>query len=150
MSCYIGVDAASGLIHSVVSTAANVNEPVTATGRLHGDERLIYGGAGHIGMVKRNDFRVYEAEFSFAMKTGQRRVLRESSEGRLLDLIEMAKDHFGTKVEHHIRTIISQYGFREAFYRDIRKNESKLKLLFALANLWMAMERIPDSASHKV
>ena len=43
MRCHIGVDAASGLVHSVVSTAANMHELNTAADRLHGDERLIYG-----------------------------------------------------------------------------------------------------------
>jgi hypothetical protein len=35
------------------------------------------------------------------------------------------------------------------FYRGIRKNDLKLKLLFALANLWMVRERIPDPAYYK-
>ncbi len=52
-----GVDAASGLVHSVVSTAANVHELNTAAERLHGDESLIYGDAGHIGIEKRNEFQ---------------------------------------------------------------------------------------------
>jgi len=43
--CQIYVDAASGLVHSVVSTAANVHELNTAAERLHGNERLIYGVA---------------------------------------------------------------------------------------------------------
>ena len=44
--CYhIEVDATSGLVHSVESTAANVHELNTAAVRLHRDERLIYGDA---------------------------------------------------------------------------------------------------------
>jgi IS5 family transposase len=49
MRCHIGVDAASGLVHSVESTATNVHELNTAADRLHRDKRLIYGDAGHIG-----------------------------------------------------------------------------------------------------
>ena len=136
----------TGLFHSVESTAANVHELNTAADRLHGDERLIYGDAGHIGIEKRGDFQDCEAEFRIAMKPGQRRVLSESSEGRLLDLIETAKAHFRAKVEHPFRIIKCQFGFRKVFYRGIRKNDLKLKLLFALANLWMVRERIPDPA----
>jgi IS5 family transposase len=44
MRCHIGVDAASGLVHSVVSTAANVHELNTAAERLHGEEKVVYGG----------------------------------------------------------------------------------------------------------
>jgi transposase, IS5 family len=154
MRCHICVDAASGLVHSVVSTAANVHELNTAAERLHGDESLIYGVAsgfceavaGHIGIEKRNDFQDCEAELRIAMKPGQRRVLPETPEGRLLDLIETAKAHFRAKVEHPFRIIKCQFGFRKVFYRGIRKNDLKLKLLFALANLWMVRERIPNPA----
>ncbi len=51
MRCPIGVDATSGLVHSVASTAANAHELNTAADRLHGDERFIYGDAGGIGIV---------------------------------------------------------------------------------------------------
>ncbi|CAK6700198.1 hypothetical protein ICNINCKA_02797 [Synechococcus sp. CBW1107] len=34
----------------------------------------------------------------------------------------------------------------EVFCIGICKSDLKLKLLFALANLWMVRERIPDSA----
>ncbi len=120
LRCHIGVDAASGLVHSVESTAANVHELNTAAERLHGDERLINGDAGHIGNrcaeavgnEKRNDFQNCEAEFRIAMKPGQRRVLPGTPEGRLLDLIETAKAHFRAKVEHPFRIIKCQFGFR--------------------------------------
>jgi len=124
MRCHIGVDAASGLVHSVVSTAANVHELNTAADRLHGEERLIYGDAGHIGIEKREEFRNCDAKFRVAMKPGQRRVPPETAEGRLFALVETAKAHF----------------------RDIDKNDLKLKLLLTLANLWIARRRIPDLA----
>jgi IS5 family transposase len=143
MRCHIGVDAASGLVHSVVSTAANVHELNTATERVHGEERVIYGDAGHIGIEKREAFKDCEADMRIAMKPGQRRVLPDTPEGRLLDLIETAKAHFRAKVEHPFRIIKCQFGFRKVFYRGIRKNDLKLKMLFALANLWMLRERFP-------
>ena len=83
MRCHIGVDAASGLVHSVESTAANVHELNTAAERLHGDERLIYGDAGHIGIEKRDEFQDCEAESRIAMKPGQRRVIPETTRGHV-------------------------------------------------------------------
>lgn len=41
MRCHSGVDVDSGLVHSVVSTAANVHELNTAAERVHGRERVI-------------------------------------------------------------------------------------------------------------
>ena len=131
-----------------------MHELNTAAERLHGEERLIYWDAGHTGFraavaggyEKRNDFQNCEAEFRIAMKPGQRRVLSETPEGRLLDLIETAKAHFRAKVEQPFRIIKCQFGFRKVFYRSVRKNNLELKLLFALTNLWMVRERIPDPA----
>jgi IS5 family transposase len=53
MRCHIEVDAASGLVHSVVSTAANVHELNTSTKRLHGVKKVVYGDSGHLGIEKR-------------------------------------------------------------------------------------------------
>jgi transposase, IS5 family len=146
MRCHIGVDAASGLVHSVVSTAANVHELNTAADRVHGEERVIYGDSGHIGIERREAFKDCDAEMRIAMKPGQRRVLPDTSEGRLLDLMEAAKAHIRAKVEHPFRIIKCQFGFRKVFYRGIRKNNLKLTMLFALANLWMVRERCPSTA----
>jgi IS5 family transposase len=68
MRCHIGVDADSGLVHSVVSTAANVHELNSAADRIHGKDRVIYGDAGHIGMEKRDAFKDCKAEMRIAMK----------------------------------------------------------------------------------
>jgi IS5 family transposase len=40
----------------VVSTAANVHEPNTAAERLHGEEKMVYGDSGHLGIEKRQEF----------------------------------------------------------------------------------------------
>ncbi len=70
-------------------------------------------------------------------------MLPDTAEGRLLNLIETAKAHFRAKVEHPFRIIKCQFGFRKVYYRGINKNDLKLKMLFALANLWIVRERCP-------
>jgi IS5 family transposase len=112
-----------------------------AAERVHGEERVIYGVAGPIGIEKREAFKDSEADIRIAMKLGERRVLPDTAKGRLLDLIESAKVHFRAKVEHPFRIIKCQFGFRKVFYRGIRKNDLKLKMIFALANLWTVRER---------
>jgi hypothetical protein len=71
-----------------------------AAERVHGEERVIYGVAGPIGIEKREAFKDSEADIRIAMKLGERRVLPDTAIGRLLDLIESAKVHFRAKVEH--------------------------------------------------
>jgi len=83
MRCHIGVDAASGLVHSVVSTAANVHELNTAAERLHGEEKVVYGDSGHLGIEKREAFQDSACQFRIGMRPGQRRALPNTREGRL-------------------------------------------------------------------
>jgi len=146
MRCHIGVDAASGLVHSVVSTAANVHELNTAAERLHGEEKVVYGDSGHLGIEKRQEFEDSPCQFRIAMRPGQRRALPDTAEGRLENLFETAKAHLRAKVEHPFRVIKHQFGFQKTRYRGIKKNDHKLKMLFALANLYKIRQRIPATA----
>jgi IS5 family transposase len=49
MNAHIGVDADSGLAHTVVTTAANVNDVRQAHALLHGEETHAFGDAGYTG-----------------------------------------------------------------------------------------------------
>lgn len=51
MKVHIGVDKDSGLIHSVVTTAANVHDLTPAAELLHGDEEVVYADAGYQGIA---------------------------------------------------------------------------------------------------
>jgi hypothetical protein len=53
MKAHIGVDAASGLVHTVVGTSANVNDLNVAGQLLHGQEHAAFGDAGYQGVHKR-------------------------------------------------------------------------------------------------
>jgi IS5 family transposase len=143
LRCHIGVDAASGLVHSVVSTAANVHELNTAAERLHGEEKVVYGDSGHLGIEKREEFEDSPYQFQIAMRPGQLHALPDTPEGWLKDLFETAKAHLGAKVEHPFRVIKRQFEFQMTCYRGIQKNDKKLKMLFALANLYKIRQRRP-------
>jgi IS5 family transposase len=49
MKAHIGVDADSGLVHTVIGTAANVNDVTQAGALLHGEEEVAFGDAGYHG-----------------------------------------------------------------------------------------------------
>src|SRR5476651_1585705 len=53
MKAHIGVDAQSGLVHSVSGTAANVADIAQAYALLHGQEKEAYADAGYLGVEKR-------------------------------------------------------------------------------------------------
>ncbi|MCK5894957.1 MAG: transposase, partial [Endozoicomonadaceae bacterium] len=48
---------------------------------------------------------------------------------------EYLKASIRAKVEHPFRIIKCQFGFTKAHYRGMAKNDSKLAMLFALANI---------------
>ena len=52
MKAHIGADAASGLVHTLVTTAANVHDVNQAHALLHGEEQQVYGDSGYLGADK--------------------------------------------------------------------------------------------------
>jgi len=144
MKVHIGVDAASGLIHSVQTTSANVHDLTPAPELLHGEETLVYADAGYQGIDKRQGMEGKPIEFRVAMRPGKRRVLPETSDGRLLDLIETAKAHIRAKVEHPFRVIKQQFGFQKTKLRGMAKNRCKVNVIAALTNLYLARRVLLD------
>jgi IS5 family transposase len=144
MKVHIGVDAASGLIHSVQTTSANVHDLTPAPELLHGEETLVYADAGYQGIDKRQEMEGKPIEFRVAMRPGKRRVLPETSDGRLLDLIETAKAHIRAKVEHPFRVIKQQFGFQKTRLRGMAKNHCKVHVIAALTNLYLARRVLLD------
>ncbi|MCO3701941.1 IS5 family transposase, partial [Pseudomonas aeruginosa] len=51
MKAHIGVDLHSGLVHTVVGTAANEHDVTQAAALLHGEETLAFGDAGYQGCL---------------------------------------------------------------------------------------------------
>jgi IS5 family transposase len=70
MKVHAGVDKDSGLIHSVVVTAANVDHLTPAAELLHGDEEVVYADARYQGIAKRPEMAGKTTEFRVAMRPG--------------------------------------------------------------------------------
>lgn len=52
---HIGVDMATGLVHTVVGTAGNVADVIQAHALLHGGEKAVLGDAGYQGVAKHEE-----------------------------------------------------------------------------------------------
>ncbi|CAM3494610.1 transposase fragment, IS5 [Cupriavidus taiwanensis] len=138
MEGHIGVDAESGLAHTVRGTAGNVNDVVEANSLLHGEETDAFGDAGYQGVEKRPDARA-GVNWHVAKKPGKRRVLDQSKPlGALVDQVERIKAGIRAKVEHPFRVTKRQFGYTKVRYRGLRKNTAQPITLFVLSNLWMA------------
>ena len=141
MKAHIGVDADSGLVHTVRGTGGNVSDVLEANSLLHGQERVAFGDAGYQGAHKRPDARVH-VKWHIAMRPGKRRALDTSNEiDALVDQLEKLKAGVRAKVEHPFRVIKRQFGHVKVRYRGLKKNTAQLITLFALSNLWMVRGR---------
>jgi len=138
MKAHIGVDAESGLVHTVVGTAANVNDVTQARALLHGQETDVFADAGYQGVSKREETQEINVNWHVAMRPGKRKVLDKSTPmGAILDKLEQVKARIRAKVEHPFRVIKRQFGHVKVRYRGLAKNTAQLHTLFALSNLWM-------------
>ena len=143
MKAHIGVDAASGLVHTVVGTAANVHDVTQAASLLHGEEADAWGDAGYQGVDKRQEFTDSKVRWEVAMRPGKRRALDPERElHQLLNQAEKLKASIRAKVEHPFRVVKQQFGYAKVRYLGLAKNTARLTMLFALGNLWMARRQI--------
>jgi IS5 family transposase len=145
MKAHIGVDADSGLVHTVTTTAANAHDVTQAHALLHGQEQVVFGDSGYRGVQKREEVehKHPKVDWQIAMMPGKRKSLNKAIGSQALkDKLEKIKASIRAKVEHPFRVIKCQFGHRKTRYKGLAKNTSQLQVLFALSNLWMARKRI--------
>lgn len=142
MKAHIGVDADSGLVHTVRGTAGNVSDVVEANSLLHGQETDAFGDAGYQGANKRPDASK-SVRWHIAMRPGLRRTLdKDKPADALIDQLERTKASIRAKVEHPFRVLKRQFGYVKVRYRGLKKNTAQIVTLFALSNLWMVRHKL--------
>lgn len=146
MKAHIGVDAHSGLVHTLVGTAANVSGISQAQARLHGEETDVFGDAGYQGVEKRAEHVETPVNWHIAMRCGKRRALDRSPLGEMLERLEQAKARIRAKVEHPFHVAKNLFRHRKTRYRGLAKNTAQLFTLFGFANLMSARRwlLVPD------
>ncbi|MGF6735809.1 IS5 family transposase [Paraburkholderia youngii] len=141
MKAHVGVDAESGLVHTVIGTAANVHDINAAEALLHGQEMDVYADAGYQGIEKR--CQVSAVRWHVAMRPGRRRQLDLTDRlDAIFDQIQRLKAGIRAKVEHPFRVLKQQFGYTKTRYRGLMKNTAQITTLFALGNLWMARKAL--------
>ena len=81
----IGVDAASGLVHTVIDTAGNVSDVTQAHALLHGDEFAAMSDTGHQGVQEREENIGKSVTWHVAMKRSKRKTLANNKLGRAME-----------------------------------------------------------------
>jgi IS5 family transposase len=150
MKMHTGVDAESGLIHSVVCTAANEADVAQGHELLHGQETAIHGDSGYTGLDKRDEVKGAQEQgqlgrniaWYIAMKRGQLKAMPEGPAKAMHEWFERRKAQIRAIVEHPFHVIKNLFGYRKVSYRGIAKNQARAKAHAALANLYIAKRRL--------
>ena len=139
---HIGVDKDSGLAHTVEVTGANVHDVTMVPKLLTGMEETVYGDSGYLGAEKREDAVIKNlAGKKIKYKTNRRPSQSKNKSVRSQAQIkrrEHEKSSVRAKVEHVFGVVKGQFRYRKTRYRGLRKQTTKLNILFALANLILA------------
>jgi len=143
MKAHIGADRDSGLVHTIVGTAANVSDVTVGNALLHGEETDVFADAGYQGADKRDD--ATGANWHVAMKPSVRKKWKKQPRiGKLLDFVERVKAAVRAKVEHPFHIVKNRFGLKKVRYRGLAKNTAQLFTLFGLANLLIAKRQLFD------
>ena len=152
MKAHIGVDAKSGLTHSLETTAANEHDLNQVGNLLHGEEAFVFADAGYQGAENREELADVKAQWAIAMRPGRLKELKKHPrKNKAVIAFERLKSSIRAKVEHPFRIIKRQFGFVKARFKGLRKNDNQLAMLFTLANLFRVdqMIRAWDSCAPK-
>lgn len=141
MKVHIGADAESGLVHTVIGTAANANDVTkptsccTAKRKNRSAMRVIKAPkSAQTPLATRVGTSPY-VRGSVACSTRIRNRRRSSSN------LNISRPAFEPRLNIPSASS-SQFGFTKVRYRGLAKNTAALITLFALSNLWMVRRRL--------
>src|SRR3954454_25166040 len=134
MKAHIGVDVASGVVHTVTGAAANEADITQMAAGLSGAEEAVFADAGYTGADKRPEHEDREVSWNIATK---RSIIKALPTGlrELAEPVERALAQVRAWVEHPFHIVKNLFRHKKLRYRGLAKNTAQLHTLFALANL---------------
>jgi transposase, IS5 family len=137
MKAHVGVDADSGVVHSLETSTAKLHDSQVWDELLHGDEASVWADKGYVST---------EREAAFAGSGKVWGVMRKAPKGGPLHPVDAQINRIiamvRAKVEHPFRVIKRQFGHVKTRYRGLAKNRAQLFTLFALGNLFLVRRRL--------
>ena len=131
MKMHTGVDAGSGLVHTIQATAANVHDVTVLPELLHGNEEALYGDSAYHSQALKKLAMIVGLSFF---------VCQRGSRGHPLSERERMRNRRFSRVraigEHPYLVVKRLWGHAKVRYRGIAKNRAQMHTLFALANLY--------------
>jgi len=139
MKAHIAVDAESGLVHTVTTTAANEADVEQIADLLHGKEDAVWADSGYRGAHSRVQRNV---QWNITARPSDIAKMPEGRAKTRIQKAEHAKASMRAKVEHPFRVIKRQFGLTKVRFKGLAKNTAHVVTLFALSNLWMARKKL--------
>ena len=130
MKAHIGVDSASGLVHSASVTAANVHDSQQLSSLLHGQETRLYGDSAYAGQKE-----ALKAAAPKAKDFTNKRAYRNKPLSERDKKINTTKSQTRAKVEHAFLPLKRLWGFAKVRYRGLAKNANRVFAMLALINI---------------
>jgi IS5 family transposase len=141
MKAHVGVDVASGVVHSVAGTAANEADINHMAAVLHGREEAVFADAGYTGADKRPEHCDRDVSWNIAIKRGIIKALPKGLRD-WAEPVERALSQVRAPVEHPFHVVKNLFRHKKLRYRGLAKNTAQLYALFALANLVIAKKAL--------
>ena len=137
MKAHIGVDADTGVTHSLETSTAKLHDSQVWDELLHGAETSVWADKGYISADRAT---------AFAGPGKFWGVMRKAPKGGKLDPISVDINRIIAKVrarvEHPFRVIKRQFGHVKTRFRGLAKNRAQLFTLFALGNLFLVRRKL--------
>ncbi|MFZ5526140.1 MAG: IS5 family transposase [Pseudomonadota bacterium] len=140
MKAHIAVDADSGLVHTVTTTAANEADVEQVADLLHGKEEQVWADSGYRGAQTR--VSKADLQWHIAARPSDMAKMPEGAAKRKVRQQEHRKASVRAKVEHPFRVIKRQFGLVKVRFKGLAKNTAHVITLFALSNLWMVRKKL--------
>ena len=136
MKAHAGVDAGTGLVHSITVTAASVHDLDEITHLVRADDEVVYADAGYQGVERRpeivSDPHLSQVTWRIAARKGVLKQMHAHEQA-----IESRKASIRAKVEHVFLIVKRDFGFAKTRYRGLAKTLNHLQIALASANLLM-------------
>lgn len=143
---HIGVDADTGLIHTLETTAANEHDSNMTSSLVQGTEEAVYGDSGYLGSDRKPDAKCINTQgqpirYEINLRPSQLKHLTEE-EQEAVKAREHKKSSIRSKVEHVFAVVKRLFKYHKTRYRGLEKVHQHGCMIFALANLLLAHNRL--------
>lgn len=139
MKAHVGTDR-RGIVHSLVTTAANTADITQMPHLLHGQESEVFGDQAYWSELHRQGAKTKGVRYRInRRRTGHEPLTAHQK------LINRARSKARARCEHAFQVVKHLWGFTKVRYRGLAKNTARLFTAFALANLYLLRRRLLPS-----